>query len=89
MAYGRKTGGRAKGTPNAATRTVREQLTQSFDLLQQNKTANLLSWAERNPTEFNKLAAKLIPIQLGSDTESQLMGTVIQIIPDPNCKPLL
>jgi len=88
MAFERKTGGRAKGTPNTATRTVREQLTQAFDLLQQNKTANLLSWAERNPTEFYKLAAKLIQIQLGSDTESPLMGTVIQIVPDQNCHPI-
>ena len=88
MAFERKTGGRAKGTPNTATRTVREQLTPAFDLLQQNKTANLLSWAERNPTEFYKLAAKLIQIQLGSDTESPLMGTVIQIVPDQNCHPI-
>jgi hypothetical protein len=58
ITYGRKTGGRGKGTPNTTTRTVREQLTQAFDLLQQNKTANMLSWAKRNPTEFYKLAAK-------------------------------
>jgi hypothetical protein len=42
-----------------------------------------------NPTEFYKLVAKLIPIQVGSDIESLLTGTIIQIIPDPNCKPLL
>jgi hypothetical protein len=41
-----------------------------------------------NPTEFYKLVAKLIPIQLGSDTESPLTGTVIQIVPDHNCHPL-
>jgi hypothetical protein len=41
-----------------------------------------------DPTEFYKLAAKLIPIQLGSDTESPLTGTVIQIVPDHNCHPL-
>ena len=88
MAYGRKTGGRAKGTPNTATRTVREQLTQAFDLLQQDEAANLLSWATRNPTEFYKLAATLIPIQVGSDTESPLTGTIIQIVPDYDCHPL-
>jgi len=41
-----------------------------------------------DPTEFYKLAAKLIPIQLGNDTESPLTGTVIQIVPDHNCHPL-
>jgi|GEM_PF-1216176 len=35
-----------------------------------------------NPTEFYKLAAKLIPIQLGSDTESPLTETFIHISPD-------
>ena len=88
MAYGRKTRGRAKGTPNTTTRTVREQLTQAFDLLQHDESANLLSWPKRNPTEFYKLAAKLIPIQVGSDIKSPLTGTVIQIVPDHNCHPL-
>jgi hypothetical protein len=41
-----------------------------------------------NPTEFYKLAAKLIPIQVGSDIESPLTGTVIQIVPDYDCHPL-
>ena len=41
-----------------------------------------------NPTEFYKLAAKLIPIQLGSDIESPLTGTVIQIASDYDCHPL-
>ncbi|MCA6493917.1 MAG: hypothetical protein IM564_01985 [Chitinophagaceae bacterium] len=86
MAYGRKTGGRAKGTPNTTTRTVREQLTQAFELLQQDKTANLLSWAKSNPTEFYKLAAKLIPIQLHTETEQP--QTIIQIVPDYDCHPL-
>jgi hypothetical protein len=58
MAYGRKTGGRGKSAPNTATRTVREQLTQAFEILQQDEAANQLSWAKRNPTEFYKLAAK-------------------------------
>ena len=86
MAYGRKTGGSAKGTPNTTTRTVREQLVQAFDLLQQDKTANLLCWAKSNPTEFYKLAAKLIPVQL--HTEATQPQTIIQIIPDTGCEPI-
>lgn len=38
-----------------------------------------------NPTEFYKLAAELILIKLGSDIESPLTGTVIQIVPDYDC----
>jgi hypothetical protein len=41
-----------------------------------------------NPTEFYKLAAKLILIKLGSDIESPLTGAVIQIVPDYDCHPL-
>ena len=41
-----------------------------------------------NPTEFYKLAAKLILIKLGSDIESPLTGAVIQIVPDYDCPPL-
>lgn len=41
-----------------------------------------------NPTEFYKLAAELILIKLGSDIESPLTGTVIQIVPDYDCHPL-
>lgn len=86
MAYGRKTGGRAKGTPNTATRTVREQLTQVFELLQQDKAANLLSWAKSNPTEFYKLAAKLIPLQV--HTESEQPSILFQFSTDPTCHPI-
>lgn len=64
MAIGRKTGGRTKGVPNKFTRSVKEAMEAAFSRLQRDPKAKLTAWAKQNPTEFYKLAAKLIPQQV-------------------------
>jgi hypothetical protein len=64
MPLGKKYGGRTKGTPNKTTREVREWFNLVFRLLQKDPNVNLLEWAKANPTEFYKLAARLIPTQV-------------------------
>lgn len=64
MATGKKTGGRKRGTPNKATATVREAFEHAFQMLQEDDRANLTTWGRANPTEFYRLAAKLIPTNL-------------------------
>jgi len=66
MAKGKKTGGRQPGTPNKVTRAIREHFEHAFELLQQDDTANLTSWARANPTEFYRLSSKLIPTQVNA-----------------------
>lgn len=89
MARGKKTGGRVAGTPNVVTRSVREHFAHAFHLLQQDDTANLHQWAKTNPTEFYRLASKLIPVQLGSDPDSPIKPQVIiQLVPDTKCLPI-
>lgn len=61
MAKGIKTGGRKAGTPNRVTRTVREALEAAFRTIQKDPKVKLTVWAKANPTEFYKLAARLIP----------------------------
>lgn len=61
---GQKTGGRTAGTPNKITRTVRESFERAFELLQSDDKAKLETWAKANQTEFYKLAAKLIPVDM-------------------------
>lgn len=61
--------GRPKGTPNKLTRTVKETVLAVFDDLQSDPKANLLSWGKSNPTEFYKIAAKLIPTEIKGDVE--------------------
>ena len=59
-----KTGGREKGSLNTHTKHVKDVLATAFSDLQNDPENNLLSWAKENPTEFYKLAAKLIPTQM-------------------------
>jgi hypothetical protein len=64
-----KIGGKVKGTPNKLTRTVKETVLAAFNDLQQDAKANITSWAKENPTEFYKIAAKLIPTEVKGDVE--------------------
>jgi hypothetical protein len=65
MAKGVKTGGRKKGTPNKVTASVKEAFKEAFD--RRGGVDALVQWAEGEPTEFYKLAARLIPTELQAD----------------------
>jgi hypothetical protein len=58
--------------PNKLTKTVKETVLAVFNNLQEDPEANLLKWAKGEPTEFYKIAAKLIP--------TEITGSVKQII---------
>jgi len=62
---GERRGGRKKGTPNKAA-SIRAAFEQAFAALQKDekKPHHLRAWAEANPTEFYKLAARLIPTEI-------------------------
>jgi len=62
--FGKGNPGKPKGAVNKSTRLVKEVFAEVFSLLQDHPTANLQTWAETNPTEFYKLATKLIPTEL-------------------------
>ena len=64
--------GRPKGAVNHLTRTVRETVLNVFNQLQKDKVANLKAWAKAEPTEFYKIASKLIP--------TEITGTVKNVI---------
>jgi hypothetical protein len=64
-----KIGGKVKGSQNKLTRTVKETVLAVFDDLQADPKANLLSWGKENPTEFYKIAAKLIPTEVNANVE--------------------
>ena len=63
-------GGRPKGAVNQTTKLVKETFAEVFSNLQSHPTANLQSWAVDEPTEFYKLASKLIPAQMSVDVTS-------------------
>ena len=58
--------GRTAGQPNKLTSTVRESFESTFKEMQRNANnrSSLKRWAEANPTEFYRLAARLIPADL-------------------------
>ena len=63
---GNKNSGRKKGSKDKLPQTVKETYVRAFHELQkkaENKTT-LVNWARANPTEFYKLATKLIPTEV-------------------------
>lgn len=64
MAFKPGEGGRPPGSLNKLTRTVKETVLQVFNDLQDDPNVQLGEWAKKEPTEFYKIAAKLIPTEI-------------------------
>ncbi len=62
--------GRPKGALNKTTVAVKEALTQAFDDI--GGQLSFSAWAFDNQTEFYKLFAKLLPVQLAGDPDNPL-----------------
>ena len=61
------TGGSRKGKPNKSTVVIKEAILAVYGDLQKEKggdNKHFLAWAMDNPTEFYKLATKLLPLQI-------------------------
>ena len=67
---GKKTGGRAKGTPNKKTSEVRQALATVFSLI--GDVEALADWARKNKDKFYEMWVKLLPVQVkhGGDPDS-------------------
>lgn len=85
MAKGHKTGGRVAGTPNKATASMKAAIQAVYDKLQEaagGDHAHFLSWAKEEPTEFYKLASKLLPIQVAGDEENPIQHIMrVELVP--------
>lgn len=68
--------GKPKGAINKTTKLVKEVFAEAFNQLQSDPNVKLSEWGKRNPTEFYKLASKLIPIQIAGDPENPLSFTL-------------
>jgi hypothetical protein len=62
--------GKPKGAISHLTRTVKETVLAVFNDLQEDPQANLTTWAKSEPTEFYKIAAKLIPTEVKADVKT-------------------
>lgn len=65
--------GKPKGATNKLTRTFKEILTNALEALQEDKKNNLEAWAKENPTEFYKIASKLIPTEVNATVEGKVI----------------
>lgn len=72
-----KATGRPLGSQNKLTVTVKECVLDVFNRLQGEPVVNMFEWAKNEPTEFYKIAAKLIP----SDINAKIEGKVITVVP--------
>ena len=66
--------------PTKFTRSVREAFQSAFDQLQEMPGANLVDWAQENPTEFYRLSGKLIPAKV--EHEGSIAVQVITGVPE-------
>lgn len=64
-----KKGGRQKGSENKLTKTVKETVLAVFHEMQDDPKVNLLAFGKSNPTEFYKIASKLIPTEVNANVE--------------------
>lgn len=70
--------GRSKGTPNKLTKTVREKVLNVFNELQEDPKTCLLAWAKEEPTEFYKIASKLIPTELNATITEKIIEVEVK-----------
>lgn len=61
----REGAGRKKGSQNRITSVIKEAVLDTFEKL--GGVEHMTKWAEKNPTDFYRIAAKLIPQHLTAD----------------------
>lgn len=79
MALGKKTGGRQKGTPNKLSGTAKENIACVFVRL--GGVQAMVKWAEKNPTQFYQIYAKLLPIDLEVGGKEDAPAVRVEIVP--------
>lgn len=75
MATGRKTGGRAKGTPNKTTAALKDMILKALD--DAGGVQYLLTQAHDNPNAFMTLVGKVLPLDVNNKHEGQVVAQVV------------
>lgn len=78
---GEKRPNQGKRGPGKLTQTVKEAFEQAFkDLQGKESEAHLLTWARENPTDFYRIAAKLIPNAVEAEVNGQMSHSITKIV---------
>lgn len=67
-------GGRPKGAKNRLTISVKDAVLDAFNKMQESEEHNIVTWGKANPTDFYKIASKLIPTDVQAEINHK--GTV-------------
>lgn len=81
---GKKTGGRAKGTPNKLSATVKENIVAVFNRL--DGTAGMAAWARENPTPFYQIYSRLLPTEVEGTLDASLTVEILRFGKDTTPK---
>lgn len=75
-----KTGGRQKGVQNKFTSSVKDAFASAFETL--GGASALAIWGKDNPTDFYKLASKLIPSDINAAVKGDLIVEIVKFTQD-------
>jgi hypothetical protein len=70
-----KVGGRRAGTPNKLSRVFREAVMKAYDTIGGDEA--FAKWAANHPTEFYKIAARLIPAEMGLHQDEDKIVVIV------------
>lgn len=82
MAAGRKTGGRAKGTPNKTTAALKDMILQALD--NSGGVQYLQAQASTNPTAFLSLIGRVLPMTIGGDPDHPVIHEIRRTVVRPS-----
>jgi hypothetical protein len=72
--------GRPKGRVNKITQTVKESFEAAFRSAQELPGVKLEDWAQANPTEFYKIAARLIPSEIKGQVDHTVRAPQLEVV---------
>lgn len=70
-----KIGGRKAGTPNKLSRAFREAIMAVYDAVGGDEA--FARWAVKHPTEFYKIASRLIPAEMARNEDCEQLVVVV------------
>jgi len=79
MAQGQKTGGRQVGTPNKVTTIFKDAVRTVYEDI--GGHAAFAEWAKEHPTDFYRIAARLIPTETASKEDTNLTIEIVKFSP--------
>ena len=81
---GLKTGGRQIGTPNKVTTAFKDAIRFVYEDI--GGHAAFANWAKENPTDFYKIAARLIPTEKDSKEDRNITIEIVQFSSEEGIK---